>query len=394
VPEVISADSIPPPTCATPEAASPTAPVAPRDRIFDILKGLSILEVVVHHVLAASMRKYTSQGAWDWWLMAAANRVLHFAVPTFLLVSALLLAKSLSRKERPDWKRFFRRRTIRTLLPYLVWTAIYLGFRLLIARIDTDVRIQSTVYPLIGAVAVPRMLGWEHIIAVVLAGKAYFHLYFLAIMLQLAVAFPWLFAGARLIRGGFGMALAVGAALQIGAFLIQASILRLTYPASTLLWYLLPVCIGLWIGLHWSAWHETWRRWRRAICAITLTGFCVYFTLEVRQMTGASILSFTYNLSATTYATGIALILLAAAGRLARTQRTGLLLARLGDWSLPIFLIHPLALYLMGGPSLTRAIASVPLSPLWLFMGVAAITWLVSAATMRPRFLRSVLYGR
>ncbi|MCX6382492.1 MAG: acyltransferase family protein, partial [Armatimonadetes bacterium] len=111
-----------------------------RDATFDIVKGISILEVMLHHLLSFSASRFSRVGSSVWWAMMMAHKVLHFAVPTFLLLSALLLAKSLRRTEQPDWKRFFKRRAERSLLPYLLWTTIYLGFRLRFVHVLREVQ--------------------------------------------------------------------------------------------------------------------------------------------------------------------------------------------------------------------------------------------------------------
>lgn len=81
-----------------------------RDLAFDIVKGVSILEVVAHQTLGISLRLFAEKGTAEWWGLFAFYKTLHFAVPAFLMMSALLLARSLAKQGKPNWTRFYIRR--------------------------------------------------------------------------------------------------------------------------------------------------------------------------------------------------------------------------------------------------------------------------------------------
>lgn len=372
---------------------SPPTPTAPRDTTFDILKGIGILEVMLHHLLSHSVRKFAVAGSPEAWAMTIANRVFHFAVPAFLLVSALLLARSLASRPRPDWKRFYLRRAQRTLWPYLLWSVVYIFFRVLIVRIGDDVAPAPVTLPW-GVVTLPFLLADAKGLAEdFFWGKAYYHLYFLVVLLQFSLAFPlFLYLLRRCFRLRFGGALLLSGALQLLIYIVQARYVRAPYPASLMLWYLPPIFAGVWLGLNWAAWPPVWRAWRGFIALATLIGFGIYMGLSVSSLRGESISSLWFNAAFNVYTTGISLLLLAGAGRLAAARRGGWV-ARVGDWSLPLFLLHPLVLFLLSGPTISRVWDALPLAPLWVGLAMFAVTWGLAALTHKLR-VDVFLFGR
>ena len=111
-----------------------------REATFNILKGICIIGVMLHHLLSFSAREFAVKGAPEWWAFLVTNRLLHFAVPVFLMVSAVLLTRSLTAEARPNWKRFYLRRAQQTLWPYLLWSLLYLLFRAYVISRPGDIR--------------------------------------------------------------------------------------------------------------------------------------------------------------------------------------------------------------------------------------------------------------
>ena len=141
------------------------APVA-RFPWLEVFRGLAILEVVLPHVTGRSLRELP-QGSPEWLLLAAAIPTLHFAVPDFHFMPTLVLGASFYREFRLG--RYLRNRALRLLWPYLLWSGIYLLFRYW----DTGV------------------FQPERLLHQLLFGKAYFHLYFLVVALQLTLLLPF-----------------------------------------------------------------------------------------------------------------------------------------------------------------------------------------------------------
>jgi hypothetical protein len=76
-----------------------------------------------------------------------------------------------------------------------------------------------------GEIVLPALLAtgesWQRI---VLNGKAYFHLYFLAILTQFSLVFPLLFVALRRMRLPFAALLGLTALLQGGVYVLQAKL--------------------------------------------------------------------------------------------------------------------------------------------------------------------------
>jgi len=358
-------------------------PQDPRRVAFDVLKGIGILEVILHHCLGASSRKYVEEAGAAWWVMRGLNRLLHFAIPLFLLVSAVLLTQSLMR--RYDWGRFVKRRAARTLWPYLLWSAIYWLFRLNVLKVGSDVVVASYSYPLLGTLTGPNMLvDLQGLSKDLIWGKAYFHLYFMVVLLQMAVLLPLVVYVVRKGRFSFSGAFAAAAALQLIVYLVQANLWRISTPASMVLWYMAPLFLGVWIGMHPERWSEVWRRCRGWFLLAAGLALAVYLPASLILVGGGKVPSLLFNSAFSAYAVLISLVLLGFSTRIARS-RLGPFLAMFGRVSLPMFLVHPIVLYFLSGPKISSVIEQFP-APVVLLAGlVIAISYGLArlASTLR-----------
>lgn len=372
-----------------------TAVVAarPRDLAFDVLKGIGIAEVLTHHTLSFSARKYAVAGSAEAWFMWGLNRLLHFAIPTFLLCSALLLARSLAKRERPDYRHYAKRRLIRTVCPYLIWSMIFLLHRAYFMGVGSDTQPYTLTLPWIGAVTGPDVLfdpvELRHNL---IWGKASFHLYFLSVLIQLTLLLPLFVAVLKQARIGFGAMVLTAGTIQVGCYLLQAQVIRSPHPASLFIWYMPAILLGTWLGIHWAEWPAIWQRNRRWFMAVAGVAVVPYLVQATWNQLGHPISTLALNCSLSLYTASMALTLLGLAATW-RPTRSVRMLAWLGSLSLPIFILHPMILNKLGGPRISAVLNAIPGSPLVTLLLLAALT-IGAAKVLIWMRLDGILFGR
>ncbi|WP_298631391.1 acyltransferase [uncultured Thermus sp.] len=285
----------------------------------EVFRGLAILEVVLHHVTGRFLREL-SPGSLEWHLLAAANRTLHFAVPAFLFMTTLVLGAGFLREFRLG--RYLRNRALRLLWPYLLWSGIYLAFRYWDYGVFQPERL-------------PHQLLW---------GKAYFHLYFLAVALQLTLLLPLSLPLLR--RRPHGLVfLLLGVGLTLGVYFLNRHYRFLPYPGSFVLWYTPAIALGLYLASRLEVLPRLLRFWPIALL-VAGVGLWGYLPLALEVLKRLPVNTFHYQAFHWLYTTGMAFLLLALAYALARTPlRTPL--AFLGRYSLQIYLVHPMVVRLL-----------------------------------------------
>lgn len=347
-----------------------------RDAALDIFRGIAITEVLLHHVSAFAMRK-TEIGTLSHDLFTIFNRTLHFAVPAFLFIMGVLLTRTMVGNRR-TWREFYSRRAKQTLVPYLIWSVIYALFR--VATIPQE-KPEILLNP-------ERWSTW------LIWGKAWYHLYFLVLALQLYAVFPLLLFVLGRVRIGILGWVAIGFAAQIAAHWIHAEYIRSRFPSTLLIWHVMPVLCGVWVGLHLEEWPSVWKRLRYLAIPLMLVGWAIYLPLGYNQVHGVPVHSQLYHFSYWGYTIAVAFCLLALCRWI---QRRGGLPARtfqmLGNYSMAIYLVHPMLLHLWDLVPLTGGTLSFAVTALVVTGTVFGISLLVARVAART-VSGQVLFGR
>lgn len=131
---------------------------------FDLLRVIATFTVIAIHITAAYVLISP--------LGYIGNQLARFAVPLFIILSGFLLCFADINAPQFSAKYFYQRRFDRILLPYLIWTCVYVLMNGMIIR---DI-------PL-ALIQLPGHLLW---------GTASYHLYFLVIIIQLYLLYPGL----------------------------------------------------------------------------------------------------------------------------------------------------------------------------------------------------------
>lgn len=284
----------------------------------DVYRALAILAVVGIHVSGHSLPLLDAER--DWRAAAVINRALQFAVPAFLTLSAFLNLRPLMRRE--GLGEYFRKRALRALWPYLLWSVLYAVFR---TRIGPD------------------ELTWDRMGAWLLTGKAYYHLYFLLVALQLYLLLPlvaWWFRK----RPTFGETAIVALGLQWLVFFLNRRYALFTAPGSVLLWYLPSVGLGCWLATRADRLEAVSGRSARLALVVTLAAAAVYLPQGLAMLRDEPVRAAALQGGLWIYAPGVALLMLTASGWLVQTP-----LARglnvIGARSMEIYLAHPLVIW-------------------------------------------------
>lgn len=137
----------------------------------DILRGFAILAVVVIHATSTSLQfSQASADIVSTLINQYFNQLFRYATPLFLLLSGVVLA--LSQRSRPLHPiTFYKKRFLRILVPYIAWS-IFLG---IIAPGAFTGQTLGTIFHNI------------------LTGNADYQLYFVILLLECYVLFPFLF---------------------------------------------------------------------------------------------------------------------------------------------------------------------------------------------------------
>lgn len=335
-----------------------------RESLFDIAKGVCILAVVMIHTSGPSIRYAPPESMLQFWLTVW-NRLLQFAVPAFLMLSAILMSRSLA-KGPPDWRRYASRRLRMVVYPFVLWTLLYLGYRYHIGTLSTE------------QLADPRRwVSWF------LFGKAHFHLYFLAVLIQLLIVLPFVVAALRR-APNLLLAFAAGMGLQLAVYALF-QVVRPGAPASLILWYQPELFVGAWIGLRWTEFAEKLPSYALPAGVVALVGATLFLG---ESMKASDVNNLLLLVGIRLYATSLTIALLALSQSLARGRSP---LQMLGLRSMAIYLVHPVAVVWLGDRA--RDFDSTWLFFPYLTVGALilayAFAWIVDRVRLSP-----ALFGR
>lgn len=315
-----------PSTSAPPVTSSaPTTTATPKARIeaINIFRGLAILEVVLHHTTGMALRQLDPASTLHF-VLAIVNRTLHFAVPGFLFMTAVVLTRSVLREFEP--KAYYWGRVKKSLMPYLVWTVLYVLFRVATSQDPPSALIDPS-----------RWQTW------VQYGKGYFHLYFLVVALQFYLVLPLLLP---LLKRKWNVLLVAGVAF--GAQLIvywlnrSTDLLDFRFPATMVLWYIPAITLGMYFGANYATFDAFWRRYRVPLFGLAVLGFAWYLPQSYAALVGERVDTFSYSAAHWVFTTTFAVALFGFAHSVARgPEWFRRPLAVLGGVSLQIYLLHP-----------------------------------------------------
>jgi surface polysaccharide O-acyltransferase-like enzyme len=236
---------------------------------FENMRGIAILAVVIIHVTAGATISYTS-GSISYFSYNIVNSFLQFAVPLFLFISSVVLSWKLSQEEKTPLSLFYRKRMRGVVFPYLLWSFLYIVLKLVLYR-DSS------------------MLSWSFLGKELLNGTAFYHLYFLLIIMQLYLLLP--FFKILLQKMKFIYVFVLTVILQAGFYYLNKIWIYQLYPhpANLLGSYLSVFIIGSWLGLNYQRVKTVLWPYKRYFWMLHLALAALFITINIRLRMGAPV---------------------------------------------------------------------------------------------------------
>jgi surface polysaccharide O-acyltransferase-like enzyme len=355
--------------------ASDAVPVKQKVRLdfLDAAKGLGILGVMLLHSTGNSSHALLQPDTSGWWLDTFINRFLSFAVPMFLCVSAFLWARGSAGK--PGFWTGTGRRFCAILFPYTVWSVLFILWQ----HYSEGIAFHS----LLSKRSIYNDIFW---------GKAYFHLYFLAILLQAALLFPFMNWVAT--RTRFLVCLTVSIFCQAIVFYAQSKLDLFRFPGSSPFWYVTSFMPAVWLGAHWTIPEQKLRKLFWSCSALGVVSGAAYLWLQTLDLMKTNHWGVFENPVLQVFVFGAAFALIAG---LALLHRFESLLWRWLCWfgaaSLPFYLIHPMVLHFLGGPMVSPFLKGIPAGAILSYAMLIIATFLVTMVLSISK-LDKLLFGR
>ena len=306
---------------SAPEVPMPEAPLFSPARLawIDVFRGLAIVAVAVIHTLNTCMKLRKAPDT-SWLCMATLKAALQFAVPAFLMLSALVLTRSLLRDSSPG--RYIRNRAQSVLWPTIVWTLLCVPY----------------------AHWLRPEFSWEATARRVWDGTSQYHLYFLRVLLQLCFALPFLLPLARK-RLPFWKVLPLTVVLTLEFFYFNRFYWHITKPASWLFWYVPSILFGLWLATQTERWVSIARRGSYFASFFLLLSGYYYLPFALLELQGQNQRSALNPISQWVFVTSASFLLFSLAVLWCERPKKPLstlgLWRFLGRYSLQIYLLHP-----------------------------------------------------
>ena len=264
--------------------------------------------------------------------------------PTFIFLSSFILFYTYyPRKLTLDlFKKFYKKRMLYILVPYLVFSIFYFGIA---SYMNTTVGV-----PFVPAEALPNFLKDFF------TGDAYFHLYFVFVSVQLYLMFPlilYLFQKSAFIRR---FAIPIGIVIQWTWVFANSEIFQVANKGSVSLSYFMFYFFGAFLGVYYekiTAWILNWRKsWPglAAVFAAYLSMVVLYVSINYLTLTGqASFHSKLHEFAWSTHAFTAAatLFILVHLMRFWNMPRIKNFLTEIGTVSFGFYLIHTLFLLIL-----------------------------------------------
>ena len=136
-----------------------------------VMRGISIIFVMLIHATGPDISIRNGQAGCSTIFLILLNQLSRFCVPVFFFITGYLYTLKFSYKKL-NYPVYITGRIKKIFIPYLLWTVIYLSFRIITGSIDTG------------------NLDFLKTAGILFTGKAYGHLYFISAIFQFYLLLP------------------------------------------------------------------------------------------------------------------------------------------------------------------------------------------------------------
>lgn len=298
-----------------------------------ILRSITMLMVIGIHFLNLPQLSLKAgsygQGFYVLW-----RALLVWAVPCFMFLSMMMVSYHSNEKLRFDTIKFFQKRIYRIVIPYFVWSIVYLAFHYVTHRYTKEDFMKSS--------------NWIYWLAY---GKAYAHLYFMAIMCQFYLLTPLLYLLAEKCRDSVAKAFVIALLPQLGIYWLNRLYIHDWYPlfTSSFAWYWCIGFLGLWFGFEYQnnlAWLKKHFK-GILVCNVISLGIHFYYSNQIwhQLWEKVSFDTFPYTMNMYAYMLLCIVSVLLFCERVSCRTQTGRFhsfLIEISKYSYGIYLMHPL----------------------------------------------------
>lgn len=310
----------------------------------DFLRALGILAVLFIHATSSAVAS-TDPNSSLFLIFVFINTLSKFAVPLFILISGFSLFYNyydypLNKK---SIRTFYKKRFLKILSPFIIFSFVYYTV-VILSRYEWSSFGQF----------ISHFFTWDFLIKLII-GKTYTHLYFVFVIIQCYLVFPFVLyllqKNPRLIKW-----IVAGGLVVQWIYLLYAKEIGIPYVKSGFFAYIFYFFIGAYLGINYNHVQQFWNLKPRRLLvnmlfwsAFVLSGAVniVYFVYEAQ---GKEIFShlFWVELKNELYITSACFMMLSLALWIKRSQlrRSKSILIQLSYASFGIYLIHPLFLKL------------------------------------------------
>lgn len=222
-------------------------------------RAFAMFAVLFVHFSSTGLRGVTPESS-TFYIYSAFNTLGKIGVPVFFFLSGLVLLYSYNK--RPFTKetilQFYKKRLKYIIVPYIVISTFYFVVRIVHYDAFTSVPAFLT--------GLGEGLLW---------GKAYTHLYFLFVLLQFYLVFPFILYFFKKIKCRVSVVLIVSLALQFAWFYVNKNYVQVEARGSYFMSYLTFFLVGAAMGANYAQLDQWWQTNRKKMAVFIVTLFAI-----------------------------------------------------------------------------------------------------------------------